>query len=93
MRASILKDSDRECYLCGKQIGLEAHHVMPGLANRKLSEKYGLKVHLCHDCHTGKDGAQYNPEKALRLKKDAQRAFEKFYGHENWMAIFKKNYL
>jgi hypothetical protein len=28
-----------------------------------------------------------------QLPQDAQRAFEKKYSHEEWMAIFRKNYL
>ena len=32
------------CYLCGRLTGLERHHVIGGVANRKLSEKYGLWV-------------------------------------------------
>lgn len=84
---------EKECYLCMKQFGLERHHVMAGVANRKLAEKYGLWVWLCHDCHTGNGGAQYDAEIGKRLKQDAQRAFEQRYGHERWMETFRKNYL
>ena len=92
MSKSLLRD-EKECYLCGRRTGLERHHIMAGTANRKLSEKYGLWVWLCHDCHTGQDGAQYDAEKAKALKQDAQKAFEKAYGHEDWMRVFRKNYL
>ena len=39
------------CYICGRNhtadpCGLETHHVFGG-ANRKFSEKYGLKIHIC----------------------------------------------
>ena len=61
--------------------------------NRKWSEKYGLTVLLCHDCHTGKDGAQYNREKGDKLKRLAQIAFEARHSREEWMQIFRKNYL
>ena len=66
---------------------------MAGVANRKLSEKYGLTVFLCHRHHTGDAGAQYDKEMNLRLKQDAQNAFERLHGHEAWMEIFRKNYL
>lgn len=89
---SILQNEKR-CYLCGAVVGLECHHIMSGTANRKLSEQYGLKVWLCQRCHTGKDGAQYNPEKNRLLKMDAQYAFERIHGHAEWMRVFKKNYL
>lgn len=85
--------SDGRCYLCGRQTGLEQHHVLAGVANRRLSERYGLWVWLCRKCHTGKDGAQYDREKGLALKRDAQEAFEKEHGHAMWMEVFRKNYL
>ena len=88
-----IMQTDRACYLCGRVTGLEIHHVMAGTANKKLSDTYGLCVWLCHNCHTGRDGAQYNPEKNLRLKRDAQVAFQKYYGHKVWMQMFRKNYL
>lgn len=73
--------------------GLEWHHILGGVANRKLSERYGLKVRLCHECHTGDGGAQYEKEMNLRLKREAQKEFEKRYGHDEWMKRFRKNYL
>lgn len=81
------------CYLCGRLTGLERHHVIGGVANRKLSEKYGLWVWLCHECHTGTDGAQYIKEKNQNLKRLAQIAFEARHGHELWMETFRKNYI
>ena len=84
---------DRICYLCGKQCSLERHHVLGGIANRKLSEKYGLWVWLCHECHTGNGGAQYDPVKNRRLKAEAQAAFEIEFGHQAWMQTFRKNYI
>jgi hypothetical protein len=73
--------------------GLEKHHVFAGVANRRISEARGFWTWCCHDCHTGRDGVQYNKEKNLRLKQDAQRAFEKDHSHDEWMALIRKNYL
>ena len=92
MSKSILQE-DKVCYLSGSRVNLERHHIMSGTANRKLSERYGLWVWLNHDLHTGKQGAQYEKELNIRLKRDAQVAFEKIYGHEKWMETFRKNYL
>ena len=86
-------NNERECYLCGKTVNLERHHIFAGVANRKISEMLGLWVYLCHNCHTGKNGAQYNKEKGLKLKQDAQRAFEKTHTRDEWMKWIKKNYL
>lgn len=84
---------DRACYFCGRLDTLERHHVFGGVANRPISEKYGLYVYLCHNCHTGKYGAQYDKEKNLLLKQDAQRAFEKTNSRKDWMELIRKNYL
>ena len=92
MGKSIMQ-TDRACYFCGRLDGLEKHHVFAGVANRKISEKYGLWVYLCHSHHTGTDGAQYDKEKNLLLKQDAQRAFERKYPREWWMQEIRKNYL
>lgn len=91
--AKSIMQNDRACYFCGRLDGLELHHVFGGVANRPVSEKYGLKVWLCHDDHTGKNGAQYNKEKNLLLKQDAQRAFEKDHPRDLWMQLIRKNYL
>ena len=60
--------TERECYFCGGVIGLERHHVFGGVANRKLSETYGLWVWLCHEDHTGVDGAQQRKEPEIETR-------------------------
>ena len=92
MAKSIMQEG-RECYFCGCVNNLEIHHVFGGVANRQISERYGLKVLLCHECHTGQDGAQYDKEKNLKLKQDAQRAFERDHPRRMWMELIRKNYL
>ena len=86
----------RTCYACGREgIDLEVHHIFYGTANHKLSEKYGLKVHLCRSCHreskTGVHGGNTELNRKLRIA--AQKVFEQKYSHEKFMEIFKKNYL
>ena len=92
MASSILQ-TRKECWFCGGRVGLEEHHIFAGMANRRISEKYGLKVWLCHDHHTGKDGAQYNTDLGNRLKEEAQKKFEALYSHDMWMRLIRKNYL
>ena len=93
MKSIIQKDME-SCYLCGRQYGLETHHVLGGTANRRLSERYGLTVKLCHECHAGgRESAQYEAQLNKLLKQDAQVAFEEKYSHDDWMRIFRKNYL
>lgn len=92
MSRSIVQ-AEKECWFCGSRVTLEKHHIFAGVANRKISEKYGLKVWLCHRHHTGDGGAQYDPEKNLQLKQEAQKAFEKEHSRELWMKLIRKNYL
>lgn len=86
----------KTCYACGREgIDLEEHHIFYGTANRRLSEKYGLKVHLCIPCHRGSRTGVHegNAELDHKLKIVAQKTFEQKYSHEKFMEVFGKNYL
>lgn len=99
-KKSILHIKDGTCYLCIKLKGdyryhtiLHEHHIFGG-PNRSLSEEYGLKVYLCPDCHELDEAAVHkNHENMLLLQQDAQREFEREYGHDKFMKLFGKNYL
>ena len=93
MAKSIVQQGDPRCFFCGRRTELERHHIYGGVANRPLSEKYGLWVWCCHEDHTGKDGVQYNRTKAESLKRLGQIAFEARHSHLEWMQIFRKNYI
>lgn len=63
-------------------------------ANRGFAEQYGLWVYLCGDtCHRGPNGVHQNRELADRMKRLAQIAFEARHSHDEWMNLFRKNYL
>lgn len=91
---SILPTQKGECYLCGRKGITEEHHIFGG-PNRKLSEKFRLKVDLCIECHrTGKKAAHASKETMDKLHQDGQRAFEWYWGsREEFREIFGKNYL
>lgn len=91
MTGSIVQ-TEKRCWVCGKTIGLERHHVMPG-PNRKLSERYGLTVYLCREHHTGTTGVHNNRQLDLALREEAQKRFENILGHEAWMEAFGRNYI
>ena len=102
MAKSIMQTDKEHCYLCGRNanseyFGLDEHHIFNGTANRKLSEKYGLKVYLCHDrCHeTGANSVHRNAEVAKALKAEAQKIAMEHYGWstEDFIRIFGKNYI
>lgn len=91
--------SYRICFLCGRTETaynrLEVHHIFPG-ANRKLSEKYGLTVLLCHECHNEPpDGVHFNADTMLEVKKYGQRKamIEQGWTQDEFREIFGKSYL
>ena len=90
---SIVQDGEPRCFVCGSMRDLELHHMMPGVANRRLSTRYGLVCWLCRAHHTGNFGVHSDAVLMQRLRREAQAAFERTHTHEEWMQIFRKNYL
>lgn len=100
MKSIMHNKENHTCYLCmmlhsdyDRRNFLEEHHVFNG-PNKRLSEKYGLKVYLCREHHlTSKEAVHINPDIRHEVQKMAQRAFEKKYPDKDFMKIFGKNYL
>lgn len=92
---------DRTCYLCmmlhaddSIKAVLQEHHIFGGTANRKISERYGIKVYLCLDHHlTGTEAVHRNAGVAILLKQEGQRIFQRRYPDMDFMKIFGKSYL
>ena len=92
MAKSIMQQT-KQCFICRSTNWLEEHHIFGG-ANRKHSEKYGLKVWLCHIHHNEPPfGVHHNAENMRKLKAKAQEKFETAHSREEFMRIFGKNYL
>lgn len=84
-----------KCFLCGRYGLLEEHHIFGG-SNRKKSEKFGLKVGLCSDCHrNGSNAVHRCAETAQWLHEYGQRKFmcEYMATIDDFIALFGKNYL
>lgn len=103
MAKSIINSDEKgRCYRCGRICRTEKHHIFGG-ANRKLSEKYGLTVYLCHECHNEPPhGAHFSKETAAWLHRIGQTAFEVNRHNQGaewdearteFVRIFGKNYL
>ncbi len=93
MSKSILQEDDEICFLCGGWGASEWHHIFGG-ANRKLSEKYGLKVRLHHNCHNEPpNGVHHNKHIMDTLRETGQTAFNKAYPDLDFVKIFGRNYL
>jgi hypothetical protein len=86
--------TEKECYVCHTTYNLQDHHIIYGTANRKQSEKYGLKVWLCQEHHTGNCGVHFNKTLDMHLKKLAQEKFNDVYGeNKSFLEVFGKNYI
>lgn len=85
-------DEIRACYLTGRTGELDKHHIFNG-AFRDKSEEYGLWVYLDHDVHMQLHHTPKGQKYARRLKEIAQEQFERNYGHEKFIEIFRRNYL
>lgn len=93
-KSIVEKNGAAECFVCGWTRDLETHHIFYGNPNRKKSEHYGLKVHLCARHHrSGKGVHGGNREMDLKLKQLGQKLFEEKYNHEKFMEEFGKNWL
>lgn len=87
------------CYLCRMLNGdtfpkqTQEHHVCFGTANRRLSEKYGLKVYLCLNHHTvGPEAVHNNHENARILQREAEKVFEENFPGESFIKIFGRSF-
>ncbi len=93
MSKSILQEDDNICFLCSGWGACEWHHIFGG-ANRKLSEHYGLKVRLHHNCHNEPpNGVHHNKQVIDTLRETGQTAFNQAYPELDFIKIFGVNYL
>ena len=77
------------CYLCGSPYGLQIHHCVYGRF-RKLSDRYGLTVPLCAECHFE---VHHSTEMSYYLKEVAQKAFDEKHGQGKFFEIFGVNFI
>lgn len=86
---SIIQE-DKECYICGTNLGLHNHHIFPGYAYRKNSDMNGLTVWLCPIHH---NYVHNNYRALLEFQRIAQVEFEKTHTREEFVNLFNKNIL
>ena len=92
MKSIIVERTDR-CVICGSPY-VEIHHAIHGTATRKVADKYGLTIPLCHEHHLGVLGPHLNRTVDLTYIKAAQRAFESKVGtREEFRKLFGKSWL
>ena len=88
----------KECFICRTNYdvetisGLHEHHIFEETAK---SEKYGLKIWLCHRHPVTNPHYSINYQKQLdlELKQLAQKKFEESHSREEFIEHFIKSYL
>lgn len=86
--------SKKECFICRTNYGVETinnlheHHIF----ERKQSEKYGLKIWLCHRHHISNPrySIRYQKQLDLELKQLAQKKFEEIHSRKKFIKHFIK---
>ena len=76
-KESIITDWPEFCLICGAKAE-HTHHAIPGTANRAKSDRYGLLMPLCANCHDmSRDSIHKNPKMASMSKIIGQLAYER----------------
>lgn len=101
----LYEEQPKQCTVCGSTQGLHTHEVFFGTANRKLSKKYYMMMHLCGYHHNlgGHKCIHQNRELDLHWKREYQARFENVLmmhgGHdmesarEEFINTWGRNYL
>lgn len=77
---SIVQTGDTKCFYCHMAIGAETHHIFGG-PNRRLSDKDGLTVRLCRQCHDELHNDKNRSEPMQKaLHELGQTKWEEHYG-------------
>ena len=86
-------DSLDKCYICGKWGKVDEHHVFGGPC-RKTSDRYGLVVHLCRDCHSLIHDSEKGREMKTYLHQRGQMIYEERFGNRQaFIKEFIRSYL
>lgn len=68
---TIMTNDHERCYICSRP-ACEWHHILHG-SDKWLSEKYGLMIPICRECHNRVH--HYIGDYDRKLKEEAQRQF------------------
>ena len=79
------------CFKCGRTNGkLDRHEVFPA-ALRQKSKRYGLWLHLCHECHMDLPNDR-SYDRRLRAFAQGMAMEEYGWSTETFIKMFERNY-
>lgn len=85
--------AEGKCVICGKVGFMHVHHIFEG-SLRKRSERYGMTCLLCPYCHVySPNSVHLNENTNKKLKRAAQRKFEREHTREDFIKLFGRSYL
>ena len=96
-RESIMTDDMVNCFIHKKYLGVEVkgtelHHVIHGVANRKIADQEKCFCMLCSNCHRLLHDNGYHDKD---LQQIAEKAWLEYNNEtvEDWIQLFGKNFL
>lgn len=84
---SLFDTKSGECFVCGVHADTARHELIGGVADRPTSKAVGLWLNLCPHCH------EFIHRDEEESHKTAQKMFEYHHSHEEFVALFGRNYL
>ena len=80
------------CQYCGRWDYLHLHHCYGGSGRRSVSDKHGMVINLCPECHRD---VHLKPGQGLdkELKEKFQRLYEVDHDRDDFILKFGRNYL
>lgn len=96
-KSILTTDKLGQCFLCGKYkseyVTIEEHHIFGGSC-KQTSDKYGLVVHLCSECHHTRVHNSKDHSQMDYLHQIGQKLYEKQIGtREQFREEFIRSYL
>lgn len=88
--APSLLSNEHECYMGCPSTDVARHEIFFG-SNRQNSKRTGMWLYLCPKCH--REVHQGDGTLDAYLKRLGQEVFEQTRSHEDFIAIFGRNYL
>ena len=79
------------CDICGKRQATDTHHLILGVSERKICDQYEcMKIKVCRQCHSAIHQSAVSETLSKML---GQALFEMNFSYQEYMQLFKKNYL